>query len=804
MKNGTILVRACNCKNATELFLTLPLIMKPRVLYIFFSFLFIFSFPDFARSQSFPALNNAGRDAGTQKQDTNRVLALLKHSRTLIMKTAVTRPEADSAGMLCSRARQLAFKLHYLRGTGNELLIRALILRWQKDGEGSRKTALQALEIFKKINDPAGQADAYNICGDGLSNADNQIVQKIGYFKQAIRMLLISDQKERAAALLTYLGDLEICNSSYNQALKDLQHSLSLYRSVNSKNLQATYDLIGYDYIQLHNINEALKYNLLAVQTAEQNGESGSLLATIYNRIALTYAFAEDWPKCTSYLKKALHQAYKMNDSLSIVQISFNVAAAMSHSHQVAASIPVITRIQSFKLFQQDITWRARAATLLLEAYIQKKDYKVARHYFNECVNFLNSKKIEQHVYEGIFSGIIAYYQATNQFDKTYPYITAHVRYCNAAKIALSVDNDDDFRLFKADSASGKMLSAVRHLQRYMLFSDSVKSEKNRKQTALLEVQFEAEKKDRDIRFKEKNIKLLTRQAQLQDIGFRQERMIRNWTIAASVLLLLVIAILYNRFRLKQRSSRFLETQHLALKAQQQEINCKNKELVHLNEKQFDLLKEKEWLLREIHHRVKNNLQITMSLLNIQSSYMDNGFALDAIVNSQRRMQAMSLIHTKLYQSDNLAYIDMSSYIPELVGYIKDSFNEGEFIRFELQTPPFQLDISQAVPIGLILNEAITNCIKYAFRGRSAGRIRIIMEKDDHDLYTLTIADDGVGIPEEKDGAIRNSLGMNLMRGLTVQLQGEFSVKNTNGTTITVQFKDFKLMAEELNTDQTK
>lgn len=161
------------------------------------------------------------------------------------------------------------------------------------------------------------------------------------------------------------------------------------------------------------------------------------------------------------------------------------------------------------------------------------------------------------------------------------------------------------------------------------------------------------------------------------------------------------VGLIYNRYRLKRRSN-------LVLEQKQGEINAQN-ELLR------KILNEKEWLLREIHHRVKNNLQIVISLLNTQSAYLDNEDALVAIRNSQNRMHAMSLIHQKLYQSDNLAEIDMKWYIKELVDYMIECFGTDNKIQFTLETEAIKLDVAQAVPLGLILNEAISNVIKYAF-----------------------------------------------------------------------------------------
>jgi two-component system, sensor histidine kinase PdtaS len=122
-------------------------------------------------------------------------------------------------------------------------------------------------------------------------------------------------------------------------------------------------------------------------------------------------------------------------------------------------------------------------------------------------------------------------------------------------------------------------------------------------------------------------------------------------------------------------------------------------------------------MLKEIHHRVKNNLQIVISLLNTQSAYLDNEDALQALKSSQQRMHSMSLIHQRLYQSDNLAMIDMHWYIQELAGYMRESFGVDRKVQFVLDTEKVELDVIQAVPLGLILNEAISNALSMLFRG---------------------------------------------------------------------------------------
>jgi two-component sensor histidine kinase len=148
----------------------------------------------------------------------------------------------------------------------------------------------------------------------------------------------------------------------------------------------------------------------------------------------------------------------------------------------------------------------------------------------------------------------------------------------------------------------------------------------------------------------------------------------------------------------------------------------------------------------------------------------------------------MSLIHQKLYNSENVSSIDMTVYIRELVSYLRDSFDTGQHIRFELNVEPLELDVSQAVPLGLILNEAITNSIKYAFPNGRDGVVNIYLSNASANHYLLTITDNGIGMPAHFSNKKPGSLGMSLMTGLSEDLDGKFAIENNNGTTIKISF----------------
>lgn len=217
------------------------------------------------------------------------------------------------------------------------------------------------------------------------------------------------------------------------------------------------------------------------------------------------------------------------------------------------------------------------------------------------------------------------------------------------------------------------------------------------------------------------------------------------------------------------------------LRDQQKEIQKTNVSLQHL-------VKEKDWLVQEIHHRVKNNFHMVNGLLAAQIGYLKNEDAIKAIGESQHRIQAMSLIHQKLYQSESFSAIDISDYIRELVDYLRDSFNIRKTIQFKLNLEPVKLDLSRCIPLGLILNEAITNAIKYAFGRDQEGVISISLTYGNPRQLVLVVSDNGAGLPPGFKIDTSDSMGMTLMQGLSEDMEGSFTIGNHNGTEIRISF----------------
>jgi len=203
-------------------------------------------------------------------------------------------------------------------------------------------------------------------------------------------------------------------------------------------------------------------------------------------------------------------------------------------------------------------------------------------------------------------------------------------------------------------------------------------------------------------------------------------------------------------------------------------------------------LEEKNILLQEIHHRVKNNMQIISSLLNLQTRYVDDEEAVNVLKESQNRVRSMAMIHEKLYQSNDLSHINFVDYIQSLVSNLFYSYNIKNLqIKSILEIDDIRLNMETAVPCGLIISEIVSNSLKYAFPNEMHGEILVSL-KSVEDGYELIISDNGVGLPEELDFDNNKSLGLILVKSLTEQIDGEITIHRNHGTEFKIRFKELK------------
>jgi two-component sensor histidine kinase/HAMP domain-containing protein len=213
-------------------------------------------------------------------------------------------------------------------------------------------------------------------------------------------------------------------------------------------------------------------------------------------------------------------------------------------------------------------------------------------------------------------------------------------------------------------------------------------------------------------------------------------------------------------------------------------------ERIRVEHRLRESLKEKEVLLKEIHHRVKNNLQVISSLLYLQSKKIKHQPAMEMFVESQNRIRSMALIHEKLYQSTDMVHIDFSEYIHSLIGHLSSSYGAKLVdVKINILIEDVHLSIDKGIPCALIVNELVVNALKYAFPKERKGEITIRISRDGDGSVVLSVADNGVGIPHTVDLANSETLGLQLVKHLSQQLKGRIDIRNGQGTNFLITFQ---------------
>lgn len=703
--------------------------------------------------------NNGNQKPGnTTHTITDSISLLQRQSDSLIMKTGEYLPDLEHALVLAAKAEQLSRRIRYNAGIGKSLLLKAkACMEMKKTAEGV-EYGRKALVILEQSGRPDDYAACLTVIGSSIGESHQEFTEKIVYYEKAAAVYLKSGNKLKEAETKQQIADLYVNDMQAKRALEIMNEAFKMYQEIGYKQLQSAYTLLGTIYTELDNHVEARRYLLLAVKTAEEYKDTTAFMSSLYNRVGYEYAMIKDYSQAVNNFEKAYTIAQAAKDTPNILVLINNISDMKYRMGNYAASNEFLSKAVAIYPIYNDDAREAIVSIIFLNNYLGLKEYAKAKLYYERVLKVHEAHDNGDPKYQFIKPMLAIYLQAVKQYQDTYQYLDSYKK---------SISYGTDFRrsswieklYFISDSALGKHASAINHYQLYKSFSDSMNAVDKSRQMDELQLQYETEKKN-------KNIILLENKQQAQETRLKV-------IIGGTIVLLLFLVLLYNRYRLKQQSN-------IRLERQQQEINAQNELLKKL-------VTDKEWLLKEIHHRVKNNLQIAISLLNMQSEHLDNEDALTAIRNSQRRMYGMSLIHQRLYQTDNLGNIDMKWYISELMDFLKDSFEASDHIHFMVDSDAILLDVVQAIPIGLILNEAVTNAIKYAFPDKRKGQIRVTLHKTDAPHCLLSIADNGIGFKAENTAF--TSLGMSLMQGLAEQINGRFQLNSDqNGVTIDILF----------------
>ena len=591
------------------------------------------------------------------------------------------------------------------------------------------------------------------------------------YFEKATALL-----QNNSSVYYEELGTLYLQRCSISQ----------VYEPYNSMDSLA---FIGWKYLNKtpkYKNNKVLEYNFLAnwALIKEETGNNKSALELMSKALILAQDFKTQdmlskvikdkgifYERCQpqeeqrlthSYLSKSIsyyEKEGKERNALELFSIYrsmigyfdfHNKDSVLYYSNKIKMILKYIKKPQNHAWYYATSGRDLVTYSLKGEKVISPKEYKEGKNRILKSLALLEKYKIKKNKIRAYAYGIVAdLYLREKQYD------SAIYNYEKSKEGYLLLKNQRgviDMTLYigKAYNQKGDLANALVFLTEHYNQSLAYQKEKNERGLREIELQVNLLAQDKKL-IRKQNLEIIF--------------------IVALLIGALLLAWFYYNFRVKQKSSALLAVLNANLESKNYLLDSKNA--------------ENELLLREIHHRVKNNLEVVSSLLALQSAQIDDPNTKYAMAESQNRVNSIGIVHQKLYQGTNLGAVEMKDYFLNLSESILESFGAEQRIDLKLAMENLDLDIDMAVPLGLIVNELLTNCIKYAFPKTDKGTITIKLHKQDN-ILRLEFADNGIG----KSGFVHGTgFGGQLVSLLTQQLNGTMTEENQNGTSLVFDFK---------------
>lgn len=700
-----------------------------------------------------------------KQTDSAKFKILIAIAQRLEEKAGSLKKDLDSAyfylgqaGLVSKRMKIPGWEVHLYKTLG-------AVSFSAGDVERGKSYYFKAIAVCRSAGDRINEARLWVGLASKFDWAHS--AEKLKFNQHARQIYKSLNETILEAIVLKEIADIHFNLDQVDLAEHELQQVLSMYKSANYQKLHYTYDLLSAVSRRKGDIDKTLYYAIAAVQSAQATADTVNSISVFYWRLGEAYQDAGNKPKSIEFYEKSYQNAL-IHGSALLYHVIGELTVLLIESHQVNKALQIINNAYK-RQPPVDAHDQAALAFTIGDCYLALKNYKAAERSYTKYINSIG----DGDDYQGFLIKICQFYISQNNYAKADFYQKKLLQYGNE-RWAPTRRRDVYLLSFKIDSAIGKPWEAISYLQSYNKLNDSIFTADKFKLAEELQVKFKTSEKEKDNQ-------LLRNRNAMKDKMLQNENLVKNIIIGGCVVLFIILLLLYNRYQIKQNANG-------ELLKQQEVITSKNHTLENIIGQKTRLVSEKEFLLKEIHHRVKNNLQLTMSLLNSQSSYLTNEDAVKAIEESQHRLKSISLVHQKLYQTDDVDKIDLKSYIGDIISYLRDSFSTGRRVHFETQIAQVDLDISQAVSLGLFINEAITNIFKYAFNDLQAGIVQVSIQRIVDNEFRVLIRDNGHGLPDSLDIDSNKSLGMTLMKGLSMQLGGTFQIYNDKGTTVCMDF----------------
>lgn len=538
----------------------------------------------------------------------------------------------------------------------------------------------------------------------------------------------------------------------------------SMHRAYN--NMGACYAGLGY-YL------EAINCFQVTAKLGEQIDYPGGILAA-WGNIADVYIYQGDYRNALKYLKRALRQTSRLSQHPFDRYILASTLASMGRVYIKLDSLP--KAVNSFNQAKA-IYLQINETGFVGETLAGLAEVKIKYHRNQEAISLLKQSLAYlpdtlSYQLGDVSSSDVCLLLAKAYLGNDEP-DQALIWGRKANQIAVTADYQNglaqslDF-LSTVYEAQNRPTLALTYYKAFKHVSDSLFNARKDRQQTELQLVFETERNEREI-------STLRKENQIQGLLVQRQRMTVTGAGISLLMLSTIVGLFFVRYRTKQRLN--------------QQLTAQKEEIIRQKQVIEQALSDKELLMREIHHRVKNNLQIILSLLDTQIEQLDDKSARAALQESQHRVEAISLIHQHLYRSGNSTELNVQTYLQMLTTYLSTSMGQTCQVRFRLNLTPMLIDVDTAVPLGLIVNEVVTNSLKYAFpHPGQSGLICITLHKDSlTETMTLVIADNGVGLPDGWSTLRTDSMGMRLIYGLSDQLEGQATFLNQGGCLFTLQ-----------------
>jgi two-component sensor histidine kinase/Flp pilus assembly protein TadD len=696
--------------------------------FFFFFLLSIGGFSQHSKADSLLVLLNRAREDSVK---VNLQYALAKEF--------IKNGNNSSAASMATQAMELAKKIHFKRGEGKAALLLGNISLDQSQNKKALAYYALAKTVLKEIDYKPGVAMAYNNTGN-VYYYESDFTKALSYYDSSLSIREHIHDKLGMAMSFNNMGAIYKNYGSYSRALDFYFKSLKIREELIDKQGQATcYNNIGEIYRLQEDYRKALKYNFMSIRINSEIDDKPAI-ATSYNNIGILFASKGYLLRAVDYFQKSIRIDSEIGNQHGIVQGLNNLGNLYTDLY---------ARSDSFLLSCIDSFVSPKSANLL-----KQKSLLLDTAFSHHDKAFRLSKEIDDKTQE-IYSlqGMGNVMQKRNDFQAAIGFFGKAASLSDTIGAAKEL-GDAAFHLYECYTREGKYKEALMAFVQYKKAQDSVFSLSNRMAGVKYELDYTRDKK-------EALLKLESEKSEALDKAEKDRQLFINYILLGSLFFVSVFSFFLFRDYKRKRSD--------------------NVQIRRQNAIIENALKEKEVLIKEIHHRVKNNLQVISSMLNLQSSKADPGEEHKALEGSKKRIDAMALIHELLYARNNFKEIEIKPYLEQLTKSIADGYHDsGKTIVLEIGCDPLSFSLDKAIPLGLLINEMLTNAFKYAFIQSESGIIEIEL-KQQGEKFRLRITDNGNGFPDDLENRKKRSMGMELIELLTEQLGGKLQVESGQG-----------------------